>query len=113
MPPAANTASLTADLSAGSPRRVWRSTARCFPTSPFTSPRPSRLWWIRRPPKIDLSIGASRPRHPPTVMLSPFRLDWHMSDIQSLESDIAGAIAGAADEAALEQVRIAALGKKG
>jgi phenylalanyl-tRNA synthetase alpha chain len=36
-----------------------------------------------------------------------------MSDIQSLERDIASAIAGAADEAALEQVRVSALGKKG
>jgi phenylalanyl-tRNA synthetase alpha chain len=36
-----------------------------------------------------------------------------MTDIQSLERDIASAIAGAADEAALEQVRVSALGKKG
>jgi phenylalanyl-tRNA synthetase alpha chain len=36
-----------------------------------------------------------------------------MTDIQSLERDIAAAIAAAADEAALEQVRVAALGKKG
>ena len=36
-----------------------------------------------------------------------------MSDIQSLERDIANAIAGAADEASLEQVRVSALGKKG
>jgi phenylalanyl-tRNA synthetase alpha chain len=36
-----------------------------------------------------------------------------MTDIQSLERDIASAITAAADEAALEQVRVAALGKKG
>src|SRR3954451_16171207 len=36
-----------------------------------------------------------------------------MSDIQSLERDTQSAIAGAADEAALEQVRVSALGKKG
>ncbi|HEY4114912.1 MAG TPA: phenylalanine--tRNA ligase subunit alpha [Rhizomicrobium sp.] len=36
-----------------------------------------------------------------------------MSDFQTLERDLLGAIAGAADEAALEQVRVAALGKKG
>src|ERR1043165_3698912 len=36
-----------------------------------------------------------------------------MSDIQTLELEISGAIAGAADEAALEQVRVSALGKKG
>jgi phenylalanyl-tRNA synthetase alpha chain len=36
-----------------------------------------------------------------------------MTDIQTLERDIANAIAGAADEAALEQVRVSALGKKG
>src|SRR5690349_25088437 len=36
-----------------------------------------------------------------------------MTDIQSLERDIVGAIAAAADEAALEQVRVSALGKKG
>jgi phenylalanyl-tRNA synthetase alpha chain len=36
-----------------------------------------------------------------------------MSDIQNLERDIADAIASAADEAALEQLRVAALGKKG
>ncbi|HUJ45713.1 MAG TPA: phenylalanine--tRNA ligase subunit alpha [Rhizomicrobium sp.] len=36
-----------------------------------------------------------------------------MSDIQTLERDLLGAIAGAGDEAALEQVRVAALGKKG
>jgi phenylalanyl-tRNA synthetase alpha chain len=36
-----------------------------------------------------------------------------MSDIQALERQIHGAIAGAADEAALEAVRVAALGKKG
>jgi phenylalanyl-tRNA synthetase alpha chain len=36
-----------------------------------------------------------------------------MTDIQTLERDILNAIAGAGDEAALEQVRISALGKKG
>jgi len=36
-----------------------------------------------------------------------------MTDIQSLERDILGAIAAAADEPALEQIRVAALGKKG
>src|ERR1700742_2070414 len=36
-----------------------------------------------------------------------------MSDIRTLEGDISDAVAGAADEAALEQVRVAALGKKG
>ena len=36
-----------------------------------------------------------------------------MSDITTLESEILGAVAGAADEAALEAVRVAALGKKG
>jgi phenylalanyl-tRNA synthetase alpha chain len=36
-----------------------------------------------------------------------------MSDIDTLERDTLAAIAGAGDEAALEQVRIAALGKKG
>jgi phenylalanyl-tRNA synthetase alpha chain len=36
-----------------------------------------------------------------------------MTDIQNLERDILNAIAGAGDEAALEQVRVTALGKKG
>jgi phenylalanyl-tRNA synthetase alpha chain len=36
-----------------------------------------------------------------------------MSDIQGLERDILGAIEAARDEAALEQVRVGALGKKG
>jgi phenylalanyl-tRNA synthetase alpha chain len=36
-----------------------------------------------------------------------------MTDIQSLERDLVSAIAAAADEAALEQVRVTALGKKG
>ena len=36
-----------------------------------------------------------------------------MSDIQSLERQILGAIAAAADEVALEAVRVSALGKKG
>jgi phenylalanyl-tRNA synthetase alpha chain len=36
-----------------------------------------------------------------------------MTDIPSLESDLMGQIAGAGDEAALEAVRVAALGKKG
>jgi phenylalanyl-tRNA synthetase alpha chain len=36
-----------------------------------------------------------------------------MTDIPSLERDICGAIANAGDEAALEQVRVSALGKKG
>jgi phenylalanyl-tRNA synthetase, alpha subunit len=36
-----------------------------------------------------------------------------MSDITALEAEILGAVAGAADEAALEAVRVAALGKKG
>jgi phenylalanyl-tRNA synthetase alpha chain len=36
-----------------------------------------------------------------------------MTDIQNLERDILNAIADAADEAALEQVRVSALGKKG
>jgi len=36
-----------------------------------------------------------------------------MSDIQTLERDVMAAIAAAADEAALESVRVAALGKKG
>ena len=36
-----------------------------------------------------------------------------MSDLAALESEITDAVAGAADEAALEQLRVAALGKKG
>ncbi|ODN70508.1 phenylalanine--tRNA ligase subunit alpha [Methylobrevis pamukkalensis] len=36
-----------------------------------------------------------------------------MTDIKQLESDILGAVAGAEDEAGLETVRVAALGKKG
>jgi phenylalanyl-tRNA synthetase alpha chain len=36
-----------------------------------------------------------------------------MSDLQNLETEILGQIAGAADEAALENVRVSALGKKG
>src|SRR5690242_3664590 len=36
-----------------------------------------------------------------------------MSDIQGLERDLLGAIEAARDEAALEQVRVGALGKKG
>src|SRR5437764_3271351 len=36
-----------------------------------------------------------------------------MTDIQTLERDITGAIAAANDEATLEQVRVSALGKKG
>ena len=36
-----------------------------------------------------------------------------MSDIETLEREILGAVAAAADEAALEAVRVAALGKKG
>lgn len=36
-----------------------------------------------------------------------------MSDIQSLERELLGAIEGTRDEAALEQVRVGALGKKG
>jgi len=36
-----------------------------------------------------------------------------MSDIQTLERELLGAIAGAGDEAALEQLRVSALGKKG
>ncbi len=36
-----------------------------------------------------------------------------MSDLQTLENDILGQIAGAADEGGLENVRVSALGKKG
>ena len=36
-----------------------------------------------------------------------------MTDIAALQSDIMAQIAGAADEAALEAVRVATLGKKG
>ena len=36
-----------------------------------------------------------------------------MTDIATLQSEVLGAIAAAKDEAALEQVRIAALGKSG
>ncbi|MBW8902550.1 MAG: phenylalanine--tRNA ligase subunit alpha, partial [Bradyrhizobium sp.] len=36
-----------------------------------------------------------------------------MSDIQHLQTEILGQIAAAPDEAALEAVRVAALGKKG
>ena len=36
-----------------------------------------------------------------------------MSDIAALQSEILAAVAGAADEAALEAVRVAALGKNG
>ncbi|MGZ5923783.1 MAG: phenylalanine--tRNA ligase subunit alpha, partial [Rhizomicrobium sp.] len=36
-----------------------------------------------------------------------------MSDIQTLERDILGAVSAAPDEAALETIRVAALGKKG
>ncbi len=44
---------------------------------------------------------------------SGFELGYSMSDIQSLERQILDAVANAADEASLEAVRIAALGKKG
>jgi len=36
-----------------------------------------------------------------------------MSDLAKLEAEILGAIAAASDEAALETVRVGALGKKG
>ncbi|MGI9366463.1 MAG: phenylalanine--tRNA ligase subunit alpha, partial [Rhizobiaceae bacterium] len=36
-----------------------------------------------------------------------------MSDIETLENDILAQIGSAADQAALEQVRVSALGKKG
>src|SRR3954452_6756902 len=36
-----------------------------------------------------------------------------MSDVSTLEQEIGGAIAGASDEAALESVRVSALGKSG
>jgi len=36
-----------------------------------------------------------------------------MSDIHTLQKEILGAIAAAPDEAALEAIRVAALGKKG
>ncbi len=36
-----------------------------------------------------------------------------MSDLESLERDILARVAAAKDEAALEEVRVAALGKKG
>ena len=38
---------------------------------------------------------------------------FQMSDIQTLEGEILGAVSAAPDEAALEAVRVAALGKKG
>ena len=36
-----------------------------------------------------------------------------MADLSKLENDLTAQIAGAADEAALEAVRVSALGKKG
>ncbi len=44
---------------------------------------------------------------------SGFELGYSMSDIQTLERQILDAVANAADEAALEAVRVSALGKKG
>src|SRR5688572_9386455 len=38
---------------------------------------------------------------------------FEMSDLKRLEADLLAAVAGAKDDAALEAVRIAALGKKG
>ena len=46
-------------------------------------------------------------------MVSERELVSFMSDIESLERQILDTVAGAADEAALEAVRVAALGKKG
>ena len=70
------------------------------------------------------AIAAPHPSAPQTpspsgrriVLDGPFRLiatEIHMSDLTSLEQDIAAAIAAASDERALEAVRVAALGKKG
>ena len=39
--------------------------------------------------------------------------DLNMSDLKNLEAEILGAVEAAGDEAALEAVRVASLGKKG
>src|SRR3954465_15047944 len=105
--------------------RASRWTARCCRISPSTSRRHSR-----RSPK------RPRPRWPRNRFIviagldpaiHPFETRWMpgsspgitlgggpaMSDLATLEQSILADIAAASDEAALEAVRVAALGKKG
>src|SRR5581483_11527312 len=71
------------------------SIAKCSPTSPSASRRRSRRSWKRPRPRCRRNAPAK------------------MSDIGKLESELTSAIAAAADETALEAVRVAALGKSG
>ena len=84
----ASMASPTADLSAGSPAPVSRSTARFCPTSPSTSPPPSRLWWIRRRKPKANSTGAIGRR---LRRAGSFPSGVCMTDIAALQSEILAA----------------------
>ena len=46
-------------------------------------------------------------------LVRPFDLLGGMMELQALEQDVLGQIAAASDEAALETLRVATLGKKG
>src|SRR5262249_2711187 len=102
--------STTADLSTGSARLASRSVARFCRTWPSPSRRRSRQSWRRLRPHC---------RRRRNCGLAP-GLSGHdgdrsqpMSDIEKLEQQLLREISGAADEAAIEVVRIAALGKNG
>ena len=111
---AARSASTTAGSSPASARRACSSTARCFPISPSPSRRHSRRSWKRPRPRCRLkSFRQAYPRP-----IDP-RGNWlrgngiTMSDIANLEQELLSTIAAAGDEAAIEAVRVAALGKNG
>ena len=80
---------------------------RMSPIWPSTSPLRSELWWIRRR-GLSNSTGDLAAR----ISVSPAHPGC-MASIAALRSKSLAAVSGAADEAALEAVRVGALGKKG
>src|SRR5687768_16609532 len=76
--------------------------------------RPSRLWWTRsaRPRRKRKSHRSDRGLG---ILSDPFSRSEgiSMTDLASLERQILDAVAASSDEAALDAVRVSALGKKG
>ena len=101
--------------------RGSKSIARSSPSSPFPSRRPSPRSSKRRrgicPRRRSASTAVQLIRHRHALRLGRRscidRRGPDMSDFAVLQHDTVAAIEGGGDESALENVRVAALGKKG
>src|SRR5262249_19649973 len=88
-------------------RPASSSTARCLPTSPYTSRKPSRVWSRPRKPQrgLDPPLRGMAPAWERNAMSAP--------ELDSLKTELIDAIARASSLGALEEVRVGALGRRG